>query len=781
MSVTRTGSSRRQQRNYSPYARPQPKKSGWSLSSIFSIFNPLRSRSDASEDADMQSESGSEPDSTPEPEPQNTQQTTPAHALADVGHRVRVSSSLIHFFPNFIPQMTHNLSINGRSSTSTIITLVLITCWPSTLPFPIASESSPEKNIELVTKFLQDKRNGSISDVERDSLVSLLRSSSRQLQQTNTREPFRFTHSPSPMRGNSPNSPTTSQRHDRSASPTKMLSRNPNGSYRWDGGGSSKKRNRYTSPAFGPRSASEPFVLKPSSTDNTKTDTKRRRVSNPNGDTISQASGSSVTAPKTPRAPTSSRSPGPDPSPTRLANASMLNGNMSPSRSPPTLNGSSSTKSNGLTISTSRMSGRFTTPAVPSPLRQTWGQSSPGSTGSSSPDATPQKQTKAANLMAELIKEATPSNKLEISNPYQAASPARPVIGRPKRPRASGRAKKPVVEEKKEKESVFTAQAIIEATVPKGSKRSRPPSSLPLTNGNSDIEEVEHASKKVKPTLGVRGEPPERVNAPRKDVDMEPPRTESTVKTAVQPPAPVPSPFGLSLSTSRPHFAIPKEPSKLRFSYQPDSSPATTPLPSSSSQPTSEQSQPPAAPATNPFSLPKAPSPPLPVTSSETDPKAAALSAPEKDVPYYDFSRCKVSPAPLSVEDMQARQFALAADVSTLPNGFDFKVGSSSTKVVESSPAPPKSFNWAAAGIKPPTGKWVCSSCHLSHEPPKQAKCPVCEEPQEMPAAEAPKAFNWAGAGLAAPQKSADKWTCGMCGCSSAAAATKCSVCEAPR
>lgn len=602
------------------------------------------------------------------------------------------------------------------------------------------------------------------------------------------------------MRGNSPNSPTTSQRHDRSTSPTKMLSRNPNGNYRWAGGGSSKMRNRYVSPTFGPRSASEPFVLKPSSTGNTKTDTKRRRVSNSNGDPISQPSGSSVTAPKTPRAPTSSRSPGPDPSPTRLANASILNSNMSPSRS---ANGSSSAKSNGLTISTSRISGRFTTPAIPSPLRQTWGQTSPGSTGSSSPDATPQKQTKAANLMAELIKEATPSKKLEISNPYQAASPARPVISRPKRPRVSGRAKKPAVEEKKEQEPVFTAQAIIEATVPKvcrtlillscnslpfqGSKRSRPTSSFLQTNGNSVAiteaeEEEEHASKKAKPTLGGRGQPPEHVNAPRKDVNMEPPRSESIFKPSpvAQAPAPVPSSFGLSLSTSRPQFAIPKEPSKLRFSYQPDSSPATTPLPPSQS--TSAQS--PAAPATNPFSLPQAPeasTPPVPVASSESDPKAAALAALEQDVPQYDFSRSKVSPAPFSAEDTQARLFALAADVSTLPNGFDFKIGSTSTHVVETSPTPPKSFDWAAAGIKPPTGKWVCSSCHLSHEPPKQAKCPVCEEPQEMPAAQPPKVFNWAAAGIAAPQKSTDKWTCSTCGCSSGATATKCLVCEAPR
>lgn len=96
------------------------------------------------------------------------------------------------------------------------------------------------------------------------------------------------------------------------------------------------------------------------------------------------------------------------------------------------------------------------------------------------------KQTKTANFVAELIKETAPPKKPDLSNPYQSASPVGKV-GPPrratKRPRATGR---PVLpnkdqkaeeensqveeQEKKEKElklKTLSAQAIIEATVPK--------------------------------------------------------------------------------------------------------------------------------------------------------------------------------------------------------------------------------------------------------------------------------------------------------------------------
>jgi len=91
-----------------------------------------------------------------------------------------------------------------------------------------------------------------------------------------------------------------------------------------------------------------------------------------------------------------------------------------------------------------------------------------------------------ANFVAELIKETAPPKKPDLSNPYQTASPVGKV-GPPrranKRPRAAGRPVPPTKEQKAEEEKkkaeeqrkkeeetklkALSAQAIIEATVPK--------------------------------------------------------------------------------------------------------------------------------------------------------------------------------------------------------------------------------------------------------------------------------------------------------------------------
>lgn len=111
-----------------------------------------------------------------------------------------------------------------------------------------------------------------------------------------------------------------------------------------------------------------------------------------------------------------------------------------------------------------------TAPSVPSPLRQTWGQSdspphSPGSNTQAKP--TP---TKAASFMTDLIKEVTPPKRPDVSNPYQTASPVKPPSKKPtpKRPKAGT---KPVVPPPvpiaPPKTPEPSPQAIIEATVPK--------------------------------------------------------------------------------------------------------------------------------------------------------------------------------------------------------------------------------------------------------------------------------------------------------------------------
>jgi hypothetical protein len=125
-------------------------------------------------------------------------------------------------------------------------------------------------------------------------------------------------------------------------------------------------------------------------------------------------------------------------------------------------------------------SSRLRTPAKPTaPINPSvW-------SSTSSHEARPQ-PTKAANLLAELIKQTAPPNKPDLSNPYQTASPVSKV-GPPrratKRPKASGRPPLPMKEQKAEEEknqseerrkkegeekmNALSAQAIIEATLPK--------------------------------------------------------------------------------------------------------------------------------------------------------------------------------------------------------------------------------------------------------------------------------------------------------------------------
>lgn len=315
-------------------------------------------------------------------------------------------------------------------------------------------------------------------------------------------EPFRFTSStPStPVRGNSPlfaninginfSFATPTAQTTTTPSPRKTLSKNPNGRYRWEGGGSSKlprSRNRYSSPAFGPsRSSNDRIILRETqSSSEVPKDTKRRRV----GDDATQSSAS-------PSGPTTNgthgdspnpsyRSSAPDPSPTRTSQALPFPVSSGPPTPTRTLNGTPA-KVNGASSSSRprppQLSAKPTVPVVPSPLRQAWSGGSSSSQSDSPPSQSqaPPKQTKAANFMAELIKEVTPPKRPDLSNPYQTASPVGkvgPPKPRAKRARATGKPAPPTIKEdtakEKEKElgkkdeKEFSPQAIIEATLPK--------------------------------------------------------------------------------------------------------------------------------------------------------------------------------------------------------------------------------------------------------------------------------------------------------------------------
>ena len=94
------------------------------------------------------------------------------------------------------------------------------------------------------------------------------------------RQPFHFSKSPSPAgflaigslfpSASSPTLYPTSEAAPKT--PTTLLSKNPNGSYKWHGARSAR-RNRYHSPAFGSPGSGPKIKL-----ETAKSDSKRRRV-----------------------------------------------------------------------------------------------------------------------------------------------------------------------------------------------------------------------------------------------------------------------------------------------------------------------------------------------------------------------------------------------------------------------------------------------------------------------------------------------------------------------
>ncbi|PBK99668.1 hypothetical protein ARMGADRAFT_1161288 [Armillaria gallica] len=775
---------------HDPTAQPvrtlKPKKSMWSLSGILNYLNPLRSKDDMEIDL-----------VTPAPPPVGGSSVPPAPPQPIAGATTQPSNTNSEDTPGASapppPPPAHPPTLP-----QTIPAAPLNVSY--TLPSPA---ESPEATLESVFAYLHDRRNQTLLPADADNLIETI----KQATASQGRERFRFTTSPSPLRGNSPALVANSVASP-PASPTKMLTKNPNGAYRWEGGGSAKvrSRDRYRSPAFGPsRATPDRLILDHSTsasiTDNTKADTKRRRVINGTGSSFAEASG----APATPQTPT----------PTfRRPNAEI---STKLSFNPPAMNGSPS-KPNGLPASTStpRIRATFvppkpTTPAVPSPLRQAWGQSSPGS-----PESPPQtqKQSSAANFMAGLIKDNTPTKKPDISNPYQTPGSARAT--RPKRPRATGKPtnpKKQPVEEKKEK--VYSPQAIIEATVPKGSKRSRPTTSaaaaksLPAPKSfRVTVEDVEDdeddedqpVAKKMKTTVNGH-------TTPAASKGAESPMPEIKVNGINELNTPAPSPFGSPISSARVGRSsnAPKEPSKLRYSYQPETlnspppapvlapavlpgtipTPVTFPFPAAMPPPTFSF---PATPAPSPSSLTVTP------TFGIPDPKAAALALPSSSLPTFSFASSSSKPSSSESWDAEARGKAKAASPFELPTFlFPSSPVAGPSKPPAATPAvtapiptvPQKPFDWSAAGIKPPskvaTGEWTCGTCTLTNTEPTAEKCSICGERREKTKPAAPPAtFNWAAAGMKPPAAAADQWQCSACMLTQDGT-DKCAVCESPR
>ncbi|THU86233.1 hypothetical protein K435DRAFT_369728 [Dendrothele bispora CBS 962.96] len=752
----------------SPYAggRPASKKSAWSTSSLLSLFNPFTylhlgsTRNDDDLDEDELNSNGNA--------------ESAAKALNVRGQQISASiRSRSDLVQQHLPSHTSPpLPPPPRSVTSQVSSQP---SQSSTAALDSAAEPSSLKNgLDIVTQYLENHSGQELTPQDAEKLIDILKNEQR--------ETFRFSSStPStPHRGNSPLFPSstgssaqfqftlptsTSSNNSVNPSPSKFLKTNPNGRYRWEGGGSAKpsrSRNRFQSPAFGPsRAASERLVLRDSpEKEPTKTDTKRRRVGEEATSSTASPSGINGTT-------STSSQPSAQSKPIFPFPVSNMNGSASPSKATsgeaPKLNGVS--HSSTPRLRTSMLNAKPTTPAVPSPLRQTWGQSgSPPSRSDTEDGQTQQRQTKAANFMSELIKEVTPVKRLEVSNPYQAASPV-PASSvpksRPKRTRAAGKPTAPAKEvngvkakdDEKEKgklEKEYSAQAIIEATVPKGSKRSRPPAQSVAINGSStiqkssppprvQIEEVEdeedaqRVNKKAKSNGAINGisKPSPSKFAPTvieitDEDELMADKPATTPSQIIEPKEQPLSSTSTSTSTSS-HFGMPapsaaspsrsifsnikasapKEPSKLRFSYQPESSP------SSSASPT------PSLAASSEFLAPKPPAPILATPSSSItlppasmsspkikDPKKAAASLPSVELPLYTFTLPPVASGSGSSSSAmeKARAAANAVPASSLPH-FDFsKPVKPAMPVPASTVAAPvtNGFDWGAAGMKRP-------------------------------------------------------------------------------
>ncbi|KAI0272529.1 hypothetical protein BC834DRAFT_351352 [Gloeopeniophorella convolvens] len=792
----------------SPYKRPsaQPKKSSWSLSSLFGFLNPLR-RSESSEDLEEDVPQGDAENNDKSVSDSVSEAPHPGEMLSQRGHELTHQPPLLPSTPLRV--------LHPAASTSQGSGLPSESAGPST-PFnlPTIPESpgpgpsqSPAEKLETVKKYLQDRADHPLHHVEYLGLVTLLKDSV----QDEDSQPFRFSASPAPSRDATPafnmGSPPSLQ------TPRRTLSRNPNGIYKWQGAGSARPRNRHQSPAFGPPRAT-PSRIKLSAPEPSpkKTDTKRRRVETDAGSATPHEIGGLV-----PSTPPRGQARG-DPSATRTPNGSS---------SSHTSNGDANSNKSSAVPATPKLRLSVppnpTTPAVPSPLRNTWGVSDSSSPPQASPPSKPSQPTRAANFMAELIKEVTPPKKPDLSNPYQTASPVKPSLQKKPAKKRKANEERP---KEPEKEAVLSPQTIIEATVPIGSKRSRPPPNIGKTptsksNGVLQPEPLRRSSRFKSPS-------PPRVNgihaattkqdgerAPDDDTPS-PKKQKKTPATTVEDvpdvdmDSPGPSPVnsrpsdifdssdsqsaskkqatsngvlfnGAAKSSFPLKSSAPKEPSKLRFGFAAESDPVSPPAaksafsaPSASAQPF-QSSNPPPAPRLSPVPTPS-PTPPI-ERESFTPPPApklsnAVLSSSIRDLPSVPDSSTPPPAPKLSNTTLSASPFA------------------ASSPAPARAPTGPKEAALALNVASLPTFAFnlpTIPQAALGHALERSAASAA--SPLSLPnfsftfnAEPGPSSgFNWVAAGMKPPTKPSGSWACGVCMINNDASKTKCASCEEPR
>lgn len=326
-----------------------------------------------------------------------------------------------------------------------------------------------------------------------------------------------------------------------------------------------------------------------------------------------------------------------------------------------------------------------------------------------------------------------------------------------------------------------------------GSKRSRPPvfenQTAPLHRPVVQLEREVVAMKSGSVVNAKDDEESEktvkRTKILTKDNDSTPGKRAPAISTAeseksseVFKEKPASSPIGPSRAfPSMKTNSKPKEPSKLRYSYRPETG-TEVPVSPEGESPLAEKNSygpspveiplPPVAPnrieisevndsieavveagpiqrskevPRSVLSLP----PPIhvldpPLLASENkgkekestmliDPKHKALAALVNDLPPFTFPHGTQSTWPVDIVHVSARNIVKAVTEASLSK-YDFTAARETPAITVTQPAP--AFDWAAAGLKPssrPQGMWNCSLCGINNSDTR-AKCEICESPR---------------------------------------------------
>lgn len=803
--------SRRSERNQLalPYARPPPRASQDKKSPLSSILNGIISWFKATSELD-------------EDEPMEEQETGPsnpaAQALVDRGLAMITGQNAVlpppprrndaTQPPPLAPQSSYPQLPGGPPPVQTQPAASTFTfSHPSDLPTASSTspvpEVQPRSNIETVKNFLNRKlRPGhelTLDAVEIAGVMALLEEEGPQNhEEEEKREPFRFSTSPS-TRGNSPSSGAFASTSAANGEPKKprMLAKNPNGVYRWQGAGSARPRNRYQSPGFGASRSQPSIKIAPEKVP--ATDGKRRRVGEEEQTNTSQhtsapasgANGVSSTSVHNSNGRLSSETfpTAPPPQPVASSSKNTLTPPVAPRL-----------RTTGIT--------KPTAPAVPSPLRNSW---------SNDPSSTPTapRPTRAAALVTDILREVTPSEKKKaLINPYEALYPGN-LKQLPKKkktlkrkssskeetaPAAATAESKP--EEKKRKEVELSPAKIIEATVPKGAKRARPPPEfekqkpLASTQQPRKAEPLKYGERQ---TISNGQSFPVQNKAPPKPTIEEVPDEEQ----------PSPPKKAKTKATSSPASLVPT------FATPSASAPASVPVPAPVKPPVPTrsisieevedqdmESEPVVKPAQviepeenkRRSSSPTSPAPSAPGllgSKSAFGVKSSAPKAPsklrfsiqpEKDEQMQDDSEptlkpsakppspVAAAPAPLSVPQPTTKAPANVAEVkASVRSLHKSELKAYSFDIPTSSPgAGPSTIKARDAAKSTPVSELPKYSFDFTAAPAAVSTTT--------------SSFNWGAAGAKKPSESGDQWTCDTCMLKNPATATeKCTICDAPR